>query len=86
MWYIRFNSVSSNVVVEWLPLLLRIREVPDTSLGPKTGYPDWRFRGFPQSYHANDGIGHDRIFSNSLLISHPVIRRYVVWATNRVVK
>jgi hypothetical protein len=29
-----------NVVVEWLTLLLRIREVPGSNLGPDTGYPD----------------------------------------------
>jgi hypothetical protein len=25
---------------EWLALLLRVREVPVSSLGPETGYPD----------------------------------------------
>jgi hypothetical protein len=29
-----------NFVVEWLTLLLRIREVPRSNLGPETGYPD----------------------------------------------
>jgi hypothetical protein len=28
------------VVVEWLTLLLRIREVPGSNLGPETGYSD----------------------------------------------
>jgi hypothetical protein len=32
--------VPPNVVVEWLALLLCIREVPDSNLGPETGYPD----------------------------------------------
>jgi hypothetical protein len=27
-------------VAEWLALLLRIREIPESNLGPKTGYPD----------------------------------------------
>jgi hypothetical protein len=31
---------SPNVVVEWLTLLLRIREISGSNLGPKTGYPD----------------------------------------------
>jgi hypothetical protein len=31
----------SNVVVESLTLLLRIREVPVSNLCPETGYPDW---------------------------------------------
>jgi hypothetical protein len=30
----------SYVVVEWLTILLRIREVPDSNLGPETNYPD----------------------------------------------
>jgi hypothetical protein len=29
-----------NVMVEWLTLLFRIREVPGSNLGPETGYPD----------------------------------------------
>jgi hypothetical protein len=42
-----------NFVVEWLALLLCIREVPGSNLGPETGYPDW---GFPQSFQANTEI------------------------------
>jgi hypothetical protein len=34
------HSYAPNVVVEYFPLLLRIREVPDSNLGPETGYPD----------------------------------------------
>jgi hypothetical protein len=30
----------SNVVVEWLTLLLRTWEVPVSNFGPETGYPD----------------------------------------------
>jgi hypothetical protein len=33
-------TLSSNVVVEWLTLLLHIPEVPDLNLGPETGYPN----------------------------------------------
>jgi hypothetical protein len=29
-----------NIVVEWLALLVRIREVPGSNLGLQTGYPD----------------------------------------------
>jgi hypothetical protein len=29
-----------NVVVEWLKLLLRIREVSGSNFGPDAGYPD----------------------------------------------
>jgi hypothetical protein len=39
------------VVVEWLTLLLRTREILGPNLGPETGYP-----GFPQSLQANAGI------------------------------
>jgi hypothetical protein len=35
-----------NVAIEWLVFLLRIREVPDSNLGPKTGYSDRRFTWF----------------------------------------
>jgi hypothetical protein len=30
----------SNDVVKWLAILLRIRDVPGSHLGPETGYPD----------------------------------------------
>jgi hypothetical protein len=44
-----------NVVVEWLALLLRTQEVPDSNLGPETEYPEG-FRSFPQSIQASEGI------------------------------
>jgi hypothetical protein len=34
------DYTAPNVVVEWLSLLLRIREVPISNFGPETGYPD----------------------------------------------
>jgi hypothetical protein len=33
-----------------------IREVPGTDLGPKTAYPHYGFRGFPQSIQVNAGV------------------------------
>jgi hypothetical protein len=33
-------AFSPNVVVEWLTLLLRILEDPDSNIGPETGYND----------------------------------------------
>jgi hypothetical protein len=56
--YLLFNFAYNTVivVVKWLTILLRIREVPDSNTGPQTGYPDWRFRGFPQHLQANAGI------------------------------
>jgi hypothetical protein len=32
--------LSPNIVVEWVTLLFRIREVTDSNLSPKTGYSD----------------------------------------------
>jgi hypothetical protein len=43
-----------NVVVEWLTLLLHIREVSVSIFGPGDRLPI--FRGFPQSLQANAGI------------------------------
>jgi hypothetical protein len=40
------DLIGPNVVVEWLVLLLCIREVPGSNLGPETGYPDWDFSWF----------------------------------------
>jgi hypothetical protein len=37
-------------------VLLRIREVPGSDLGPETGYPDEDFCGFSQSLRSNAGI------------------------------
>jgi hypothetical protein len=34
------HCMTLNVVVEWLALLLRIREVPGSYQNPETGYPD----------------------------------------------
>jgi hypothetical protein len=34
---------ADNVVVMWLTLLLRIWEVPGSSIGPMIGYPDGGF-------------------------------------------
>jgi hypothetical protein len=35
-----FDDRVSNVVVEWLALLLRIQEVPGSNLGQETDYPE----------------------------------------------
>jgi hypothetical protein len=47
------EKLEPNVVVEWLTLLLRIREVPGSNLDLETGYPHCDFRGFPQFLQAN---------------------------------
>jgi hypothetical protein len=41
-----------NIVVEWLTLLLRIRDVSGSNLGPETDYSE-SFSAFPQSVQAN---------------------------------
>jgi hypothetical protein len=38
-----FYSVTPNAVVEWLIILLRIKGVPGSNLGPETGYPEGNF-------------------------------------------
>jgi hypothetical protein len=43
-------EIRPNVMVEWLALLLRIREVPGSNLGPETGYPDRFFVVFLSPY------------------------------------
>jgi hypothetical protein len=40
------SSLSPNVVVKWLTLLLHIQEVPGWNLGPETAYLDWSFSYF----------------------------------------
>jgi hypothetical protein len=45
-----------NIVIEWLTLLIRIREFPVSNLWPETGYPDWSFCGFSQYLRENLGI------------------------------
>jgi hypothetical protein len=34
------SKAKPNLAAEWLALLLKIREVPGTNLGPQTDYPD----------------------------------------------
>jgi hypothetical protein len=35
------NTRQSKVTADWLAILLRIREVLASNLGPETGYPVW---------------------------------------------
>jgi hypothetical protein len=88
LWCPGFRKWSlPNVVVEWLTLLLHIREVPGLLLGPPvTGYPDWDFSWFssvPPSECRDSTLkwGHVRFLPNPFqyIISHlPYHRRYVV--------
>jgi hypothetical protein len=43
-------------MVEWLALLLHIREVPGSNLGPELAVMTEFFRGFPQSLQTNAEI------------------------------
>jgi hypothetical protein len=71
---------------------LHSREVLSSNIGPKTGYPDWCFRGFSQSLHASvvlvpqnyETIASLQILTNSLLTYNHFIRRNIVSVTERV--
>jgi hypothetical protein len=72
-----------NVVVKWLTLVLRIREVPGSNLGQQTGYPDWSFSWFPsvspgKCCNMYLQLGHDRFLPNpfQVIIHVSYIRRY----------
>jgi hypothetical protein len=54
--YLFGEQLLPDVMFERLALLLRIREVAASNLGPETGYTHSGFRGFPQSLQANAGI------------------------------
>jgi hypothetical protein len=62
-WLLQFRDIVSphqheqlNIMVEWLTLLLRILELPDSNLGPETSHPDGGFSWLSQSLQANSGI------------------------------
>jgi hypothetical protein len=78
-------SILSNVEAESLAFLVRIREVPGSYLGPKTGYHDQSFLVFlsPYKYRNSTYVnyvttGSIHILSNSLLINHSTVRSYIV--------
>jgi hypothetical protein len=54
--YLLYYRRLLNFVVEWLALLLRIREVPASNLGSETGYPDYGFSLFSSVPQGNSGI------------------------------
>jgi hypothetical protein len=39
--------VTPDVVLEWLTLVVRVREVLGSSFGPEAGYANWGFCSFP---------------------------------------
>jgi hypothetical protein len=63
------TNVTPNVVVEWLTLLLRIREVLGSNLGPDIGYTDWGVSWVssvpPAEFEDRTfKLGHDRFYPN----------------------
>jgi hypothetical protein len=57
------HKLKPNVLVEWLTLLLQIREVPRSNLCPDMSYPDWRFSwvsSVPPGKCRDSKLGHDR--------------------------
>jgi hypothetical protein len=79
-----FHYTSPNVVIEWLTLLLRIREVTGSHLGQETRYPDWGFVWFssvcPRKFRVSTlnsaTTDFSLILSNSSFTCYPFIRRY----------
>ena len=75
-------AVAVVVVFESALLLLRIRQLPRSNLGKRTGSHDWFFfcyffQSFP-AYAATDRNREFHTLSNSSLTSDPTIRRYTV--------
>jgi hypothetical protein len=80
-----------NEATECLALLLRIRETSGSNLGSETEYPAWGFLQFSSLYPGECMVStfttaSFHILYNSSFINHPVVRRYIVWATASVVK
>jgi hypothetical protein len=84
----------SNAAAKAVTLLLRVRNIPGSSVGPHTGYPNrslsWvsslPLRKFQGSTLNQAMIASCKILSSSLFINHPIIRPHTVWATDTVVK
>jgi hypothetical protein len=84
-------SVLPNFVVEWVPLLLRIREVPSSNLGPENGYPDSGFSWFSsvppdECLDITLKLGYDRFLPNPFqVIIHLVTHSFdaIKWVTEK---
>jgi hypothetical protein len=80
-----FHTRSPNVAIEWI-LLLRMRQVPGSYLGPDTGYPDGGFTWFSlvrlgECQDSTYKLGHNRFLSNPfwfIIHLYSLIRRYAV--------
>jgi hypothetical protein len=91
-FWVRGKCTAPDIAIEWLALLLRIREEPGSDLGKEIGYPDWGVSWFPSvppgifqhSTQATTASFH--ILSSSLFLNHHTIWRYIIWDTNSDVK
>jgi hypothetical protein len=73
---------SANVAAE-LPLLLLTLEVPGSNSSPETVYPDVFFVIVPKNWATTASFP---VLSISVFINRPLIRRFVIWDTDSVVK
>lgn len=83
-------SKCSRTSVDWLPLLIRIREVQASILGQQTRYHSRCltrvFLGSLRQVLEEQTSAAFHILPNSLIAFHPITRRYVAWTTDCVVK
>jgi hypothetical protein len=83
--------ITPKVLVQWLTLLLRIRKVPGSNLGPETGY---HYLGFSWFYSVLPGEWRDSISkirsrllpSKSSFSYHSATRRCMAWAAESKVE
>jgi hypothetical protein len=64
------SGIRPTVVVEWLTILRRIREVRGSNIGPETGCPAWRYPWFssvppPKYWDCTLKTGHNRFLLNT---------------------
>jgi hypothetical protein len=76
------------LAVDPLPLLLRVRKVPGSILGPKTGYPEFFVVFLSPSKRMLElcfKLGHNRLLPNTFhFINDVTIRRHVLFEVHTV--
>jgi hypothetical protein len=84
-----------NVADEWLQCLIPVGEVLGSYFGPQIGCSDWIFlRNCPQSIQIKvrtvalkqTKTASFRFLSSSSFTGHPIIRYYIIWVTDSLVK
>jgi hypothetical protein len=74
----------TELAADLLELLLRILELPDSNLGPESGYPEILFAASVNSSRQTQRqyvkSGHDRFLLHpfQLVFNHAVFRRYMI--------